>query len=305
MSVTREAVRFVRGDIDYAAWYYPGTTGACVIMAGGLGVPKGPGTDLFAPRFAEAGIAVLAFDYRNFGESGGEPRQVARIADQIDDWHAAIAYARSLPGIDPARIGLWAFSASGGHVLRVAAADHRLAAVVAQTPNVDGLALSRNAARYQRPGAMLRLTGRAVLDAVGGLLGRPPRRIPLAGPPGTVALLNAPDALDGTRALRADRYPEWRQEVAARAVLSIGTYRPGRVTPRIRCPLLVLVCDQDQVALAEPSAQAVRRAPRGELVRMPGGHYEPFLGGHERAVEAELSFLRRHLLRADVDVASA
>ena len=29
---------------------------------------------------------------------------------------------------------------------------------------------------------------------------------------------------------------------------------------------------------------------------MPGGHYEPFLGGHERAVEAELSFLRRHLL---------
>jgi hypothetical protein len=28
---------------------------------------------------------------------------------------------------------------------------------------------------------------------------------------------------------------------------------------------------------------------------MPGGHYEPFLGGHERAVEAELSFLRRHL----------
>jgi hypothetical protein len=29
---------------------------------------------------------------------------------------------------------------------------------------------------------------------------------------------------------------------------------------------------------------------------MPGGHYEPFLDGHERAVEAELSFLRRHLL---------
>jgi hypothetical protein len=29
---------------------------------------------------------------------------------------------------------------------------------------------------------------------------------------------------------------------------------------------------------------------------MPGGHYEPFLGGHERTVEAELNFLRRHLL---------
>jgi len=29
---------------------------------------------------------------------------------------------------------------------------------------------------------------------------------------------------------------------------------------------------------------------------MPGGHYEPFLGGHEQVVEAELSFLNRHLL---------
>jgi hypothetical protein len=29
---------------------------------------------------------------------------------------------------------------------------------------------------------------------------------------------------------------------------------------------------------------------------MHGGHYQPFLDGHEQAVEAELSFLRRHLL---------
>jgi hypothetical protein len=47
---------------------------------------------------------------------------------------------------------------------------------------------------------------------------------------------------------------------------------------------------------AGPAVRAANRAPRGELVRMPGGHYEPFLGGHEQAVEAELSFLRRHLL---------
>jgi pimeloyl-ACP methyl ester carboxylesterase len=64
----------------------------------------------------------------------------------------------------------------------------------------------------------------------------------------------------------------------------------------VRCPLLVLVCDQDQSVLAGPAVRAAGRAPRAELVRMPGGHYEPFLGGHERAVEAELSFLRRHLL---------
>ena len=74
----------------------------------------------------------------------------------------------------------------------------------------------------------------------------------------------------------------------------------------MRCPLLVLVCDQDQSALAGPAIRAANRAPRGELVRIPGGHYAPFLDGHEQAVEAELSFLRRHLLdRSSVDRPSA
>jgi hypothetical protein len=150
---------------------------------------------------------------------------------------------------------------------------------------------------------MLRLTGRGLLDAVGGLVGRRPRLVPLAGQPGTVALLTTPDSLDGDRALNpGNRYPDWQQAVAARSALRLGFYRPGRYASRVRCPLLVLVCDQDQTALAGPAVGAAQRAPRAELVRMPGGHYEPFLAGHERAAGAELSFLRRHLLdhaRAD------
>jgi pimeloyl-ACP methyl ester carboxylesterase len=64
----------------------------------------------------------------------------------------------------------------------------------------------------------------------------------------------------------------------------------------VRCPLLVVVADQDQSALAAPAVRAAGRAPHGELVRLPGGHYAPFLEGHEPAVAAELSFLRAHLL---------
>ena len=110
-------------------------------------------------------------------------------------------------------------------------------------------------------------------------------------------MLTTPDGLDANRALNPDnRYPEWQQVIAARSALRITFYRPGRYASRVRCPLLVLVCDQDQSALAEPAVRAAGRAPRAELVRMPGGHYEPFLDGHERAVEAELSFLRRHIL---------
>jgi len=166
-SRARRKVCFSSGGTECAAWFYPGTNGGCVIMAGGFAVTKEPGTDLFAGRFNDAGFAVLAFDYRCFG---------------------------------------WA--------------------------------------------------------------------------------------------LNAESYPDWRREVAARSALRTGLYRPGRAAPRVRCPLLVVVCDQGRSALAEPAARAARRAPRGELVRLPGGHYAPFLGAHERAVQAELTFLRQNLLAA-------
>jgi pimeloyl-ACP methyl ester carboxylesterase len=293
----REKVRFVSGDTQCAAWHYPGTNGACVIMAGGFAVAKEPATDLFASRFHQAGFTVLAFDYRRIGESGGQPRQVLPIADQLADWHAAIAFASTLPGVDPRRVGAWGFSMTGGHLLHVAAANPRLTAVIAQTPQVGGPAATRNAAAYQRPTAMLRFTLRGILDAMGALVGRPPLLVPLVGQPGTVAMLTTPDAQDSDRALNPDNaYPDWPPAAAARSALCAALYRPGSVTSRIRCPLLVMVCDQDQVTLAAPTVRAARRAPNAELVRLPGGHYAPFLDEHEQAVQAELSFLRRHLI---------
>lgn len=296
-SVEREKVQFVSGDTTCAAWHYPGTTGACVIMAGGLAVTKEPGTDRFAQRFHEAGFTVLAFDYRHFGESGGQPRQIARIGEQHADLQAAIDFARTLPGVDPSRLAIWGFSASGGHVFPVAARNPDLAAAIAQAPLADGPAAAPNAMRHQTPIASLRFTGRAVLDAVGGLVGRNPLLVPLAGEPGTVTSLTTPDSLNGAEALNPDnKYPQWQQEVAARSALRVGFYRPVRFASGVRCPLLVLAYDQDGAALPAPAVRAAQRAPRGELVRLPGGHYEAFTGGHERAVEIELSFLRRHLL---------
>jgi pimeloyl-ACP methyl ester carboxylesterase len=274
----------------------PGINGACVIMTGGFAVTKEPGTDRFAQRFNDAGFSVLAFDYRHLGESGGQPRQVACVREQLADWQAAIVFAATLPGVDPARLAIWSFSVSGGHVFRIAAGSPHVAAAIAQTPNADGMASTRNAARYQKKLALARLTGRGILDAIGGLVGRPPRLVPLVGEPGTVALLTTPDVRGDSPLNPGNRYPDWQQAVAARSALRVGCYQPGRAASRVRCPLLVLVCDQDRSALAGPAVRAAQRAPRAELVRLPGGHYAPFLDAHAQAVEAELSFLRRHLL---------
>ncbi|MCK2220069.1 alpha/beta fold hydrolase [Actinomadura sp. ATCC 31491] len=293
----REQVHFASGATRCAAWHYPGTNGACVIMAGGFAVPKEPATDLFAKRFNDAGFSVLAFDYRGLGQSGGRPRLVLPVRKQLADWQAAIGFAATLPEADPARLALWGFSASGGHVLRVAARDPRVAAVIAQTPNVGGPAATRSVTAHQKPLAMLRLTGKGLADALGGLAGRAPLLVPLAGEPGSVAMLTTPDAGDGPAALDPDhRHPHWQQQAAARSALRLAFYQPGRDTARVRCPLLVLTCDQDQTAPPGPAVRAARRAPRAELVHLPGRHYAPFMEMHEQAVDAELSFLRRHLL---------
>src|SRR5262249_53903821 len=204
---------FVGGGTGRPAGHSPRPTGAGVVMAGGFAVTKEPATDMFAARFHEVGYAVLAFDYRRLGESGGEPRLVLPIKQQLADWQAAIDIARTLPDVDPARVAIWGFSASGGHLFPIAARDPELAAVIAQTPHVGGLACMRNASRYQKPLAMLRLTGRGMVDALGGLVGRPPRLVPLIGPPGSVAMLSTPDAQNGALALDAGRHPDWQQAV--------------------------------------------------------------------------------------------
>ena len=278
-----------------AAWHYPGTNGACVVMAGGTGVTKEPATDRFAARFNEAGFSVLAFDFRGFGDSDGEPRQVVRVRDQLRDWEDAAAYAAGLPEVES--VALWGFSLSGGHVMRVAARAGGIAAVIAQAALADGQAAAPNALRSMTPLALARLTGRGVLDAIGGLLGRPPLLVPLAGARGEVASLTTPDSADAGRALNpGGRYPGWQQTVAARSALTIGLYRPGRAASRVSCPLLVVAYEDDRSALPGPAIRAGERAPRGEVARLPGGHYAGFLEAHEQTVEAELDFLRRHLL---------
>jgi pimeloyl-ACP methyl ester carboxylesterase len=292
----RQRITFTSAGVGCAGWHYAGTNGACVVMAGGAGVPKEPATDRFAAHFHAAGFSVLAFDFRHVGESEGRPRQVVRIADQLTDWDAAIRCATSLPEVDPGRIAAWGFSLAAGHLFRVAARSPALAAVIAQTPLADNLVAAPRVLRYESLGVALGFPFLALADAVGGLLGREPRLIPLAGPRGTVAMLSTPDALLADAALNPDnRYPDWQQTIAARSVLPLMTYRPGRAAGQVRCPMLVVVCDGDQSAPADLAVRAAKRAPEAEVARFPGGHYAPFLDQHDPVVQTEIGFLRRHL----------
>lgn len=145
-AVDRIDVSFVSGDASCAAWLHLPTgieRPPVVVLGHGLGATREMRLDAFAERFAAAGIAALAFTYRHFGDSGGQPRQLLSIKRQLTDWDAAIAHLKGRNDIDPSRIGVWGSSFGGGHAITVASRHPELVAAVAQCPFTDGLASAR------------------------------------------------------------------------------------------------------------------------------------------------------------------
>lgn len=158
--MTRTDVSFPSGDGTCAGWLYePKTTaqsaiqtpGPIIVLAHGLAGVKEMRLDAFAERFVAAGYRCLVFDYRHFGASSGEPRQLLDIARQQEDWRSALTYARAVEGVDPERVVIWGTSFGGGHVIHTAARDPRVAAVISQCPFTDGLASSLAIPRPPRP----------------------------------------------------------------------------------------------------------------------------------------------------------
>jgi pimeloyl-ACP methyl ester carboxylesterase len=260
-------------------------------MAHGFSAVREQRLDAYAERFSQAGMAVLLFDYRHFGASAGEPRQLLSIRRQLQDWKAAIAAARALPGIDPARIALFGSSFSGGHVQAIAARDPAIAAVVAQVPFCDGL---RNLPALG-PRHVLRLTLAGLRDAMGRLLGRPPHYIGAVGVPGELAVMVTPDAVPGFASM-TPAGSTWRNEVCARTALVVAAYRPGSATSRIRCPILYAIGEQDVVTPARFAHAAARRAPRAEVKSYACGHFDVYVAPlWQRVVSDQVDFLVRHL----------
>lgn len=114
-----------------------------VIMAGGWCYVKEIVMPYYAESFLDIGCATLRFDYRNFGDSGGERRQHVDPWMQIEDYRNALSFAETLPGIDHKRTGIWGISYSGGHVLVTAAIDPRPAFAISTIPVVDGFQTMR------------------------------------------------------------------------------------------------------------------------------------------------------------------
>jgi dienelactone hydrolase len=297
----RQELSFPSGEDQCHAWLYlpedatEATPAPVLVMGHGLGAIKEMRLAAFAERFQAEGYACLVFDYRHFGESGGEPRELLSIPRQREDWRSAVAFVRTLPEVDPDSVVAWGTSFGGGHAIVTAADDPSIAASISQCPFTDGFA---SLGRIP-PRSAARLTGAAVRDLLATVTGREPVRVPVAARPGEVGLMSADDVSDGVLALLEASglvEAEYRSQVPARIGLAVPLARPGRRAKDLTKPALFCVCDRDTVAPAPATLRHAAKAPKGEVRRYDAGHFDIYIGDDfERVIVDQIAFLRKHV----------
>lgn len=292
MFLNREDICFPSGSDTCAGWFYKaGVKGVapCIVMAHGFGGVKEMRLDAYAERFCAEGYHVFVFDYRHFGESGGEPRQVLDIKKQHADWHAALKYVRASPAIDLNKIILWGTSFSGGHVMQIAHEDKLVAAVISQVPHMNGLATARAGGLVHN----FKLGLAAARDVLHMGLGRAPYYVGIIGEPGELSAMTGLGERERVNRL----YPADRtvnETVAARVFLSVGRYSPDKFASKLRMPLLVQVAMNDITTPPKPAITAAKKAPKGELITYELGHFDVYVDPEfETTVGDQLEFLKR------------
>jgi dienelactone hydrolase len=295
-TVTRHDVSFDSDGDPCDAWLYlpDGVENPPIVVLGhGLGATREMRVDAFAQRFAEAGIAALAFTHRHFGTSGGQPRQLVSIKRQLRDWEAALAFVKSRSDVDVRRIAIWGSSLGGGNAIVIASRHPELAAAVAQCPFTSGPATSWALG----PISSAKLIPSVVGDLVAQMRGKDPVLVPLAAGPRGKGLMAGPDVLADCLSLMPEG-GTFVNEASARVVPTMVLRRPGRAVKKITAPILFCICERDTITPARQTLAYARTAPRGEIKSYPASHFDIYVGEQfEAAVADQIEFLARHLQR--------
>jgi len=286
---SRVSLTFDSEGANCAGWLYRPDgveSPPVVVMAGELAAERRFGLRPYAERLAEAGYAAFLFDYRNTGDSDGEPRNLVAPDAQVADWHAALSGLRERDEVDSRSLVLWGAGLSGGYALRAAAEDGRVAAVVALHPMLDGKAVTR--------GRGVKGTLAAVAAGVRDRLQSRfvgPYRVPVVGDGSSMAVFENP----GVRAAYRDLVPPgsaWRDETPARLFLSLLRYRALPDPDAVTCPTLLVSGTRDDLAPADAVADLADELPNATLVELPAGHFDHYDRAFEQTFGHLLSFLR-------------
>jgi len=290
---TRRDIAFACGDTTCAAWLYlPDGVDKppVIVMANGFCGERDMLMPAYAERFARAGFATLAFDYRYWGDSGGLPRYDVVAEDQVDDYLSAIAWVRSAGEVDGSRVAVWGTSFSGAHAVTVASRDHRVRAVISQVP---GLAPPKHHHRLYAGGALWKLVRLAFMDKKRLKKGEERIYIKAYGEEGEFSFM------PGAAGFVTQGVPEesdWPNLVTPGMLLDADEYHPLRYARDVESPTLFIVAEQDAYVGNKGAYKAADRIGDARVESIDVGHFEFYTGeSFERSVELEVEFLRQRL----------
>lgn len=271
-------------------------------------VVQGPGwlglqdAKLYRPyheALLEAGIAVLTFDYRGFGDSEGDATFLDP-AGQVADWRSAITFLETRSEINPRRIGAFGSGGTGGgNAVLVAGLDARVKAIVAQNPIADGRDWLRRMRReYEWLDYLERLARdrrQRVLTGTGELVD-PREEIMVATPERK------------TSSVKSDVNSRVPSSVALGSADAILAYRPLDVAAAIAPRALMLICTEGDAVTPEEHAFALfdhAGAPKKLVIQTGTTHYAAYEQYRDVVNPLIVEWFRDHLVTGEVLVREA
>ena len=286
---------YVKSDKDVLAadFYHPQTKEppAVIIMAHGLAALRQFKLQQYAKAFAQAGYAVVVFDYRYWGGSTGRPREMVSLKHQLNDWRTMIEHVVARKSIDASRMVLWGTGLSGGYVLNLAAELPQIRAVIAQVPFVDGAETAKLYPLQQLPKA-LKLSSQ---DYMGAKVGLEAKRLPVVDANSFSFFPGANSQQGYLSIVQPDSY--WSGEIPARALLQLIRYRPITMVEQLRCPILFIAAQYDSVSPIESSrACATQIAPHVQYHEWQMQHFDIYHDEHaDKAIQTQIAFLNQYI----------
>jgi len=119
----------IAANVYTPANYDPSNNYPSVVVAHPNGGVKEQVAGLYAQRLAELGYITIAADASYQGASGGEPRNVDKPANRIEDIRGMADYITQYEGVNDDRLGLLGVCGGGGYSLAAAQTDKRFKAV--------------------------------------------------------------------------------------------------------------------------------------------------------------------------------
>ncbi|WP_407508112.1 alpha/beta hydrolase [Acinetobacter baumannii] len=276
-----------------ADFYIPKTNNksAVIIMAHGFAGLRQFKLIQYAQRFAQAGYAVILFDYRYWGGSTDKPREMISINSQLEDWKTMIQYASTCKFIDNRRIVLWGTSLSGGYALSLASELKNIQAIMVQIPYVDGAETAKLYPLQRYPQA-LKLSSQ---DYMGSKMGLNPKRLPVVDQYKLCFMPTADSYYGYLSIVNPDYY--WSGEVPARVFFNLMRYRPIQLVRQINIPVLFIAAQHDSLIPIESSREAATNiAPFVSYHEWDMKHFDIYHGSwFEKAVTTQLEFLHQHI----------